>query len=60
MTRENDPCDQMVTIEQVVSVLTARMSPTWPTVDKFYDRVGAILGIDRNEAKRLIDRSMYR
>ncbi len=47
----NDPCDEMVSVDQAIKYFTDRMRPEWPTVDSMYDRLAAILGIKRHEAK---------
>lgn len=55
----NDPCDEMVTVREVVTFFTDKMRPGWPTVDKLYERIAAILGVSRDEAKRAVYHFLY-
>lgn len=56
---DSDPCDEMLTVRQVTDFFVGQARPGRPVANNMYDRLGAILGIDRHEAKLRFYRDAY-
>lgn len=55
----NDPCDRMVTVRQATKSVASHPLPAGSKGPDIYERLAAILGVERHEAKRAVYHYVY-